>query len=215
MPKQTQRPRPLQVGGVGHGSQACDHDISLPVAFTQSNGTRTEGTFTVPIVQNSDLPGLIGLRSMQERKTILDMHTLKIHFLGPGDYDISPILPRGTESYQCELSPSGHIMLPCSRYAEIDREERGPIELVPTTWTEITAPFPVVIPELIPPPAEEGPPPLIDLSSDEGPPPLAGEPPDSSSDGPPGLVDSSSGDLIPRRAHLSGHNTDSSSQDSE
>jgi len=68
---------------------------------------------------------------MRERKTILDLHNLQIHFLGPADYDLSTNLPPGTESYQCELSPSGHMMLPCGRYAGVDREERGSLDTGP------------------------------------------------------------------------------------
>jgi hypothetical protein len=215
--EQTQRPRPLQVCGVGHGSQTCDFDRSLPVAFKQTNGTHTEGTLTFPVVQDSDLPGVFGLRAMQERRTILDMHTLKIHFLGPGNYNLNPSLPAGTESYQCELSPSGHIVLPCSRYSGIDRENEGPIGLVPTTWPEVSRSLDVNmttdrkqkldeawkrVQELKE--REQAPPP-VDIPVETS--PLVND--YSSSDGPPGLLDDPN-HLVPRLSP-----SDSSSQDRE
>jgi len=130
-PEQTKRDRPLHVSGVGNGSQECQFNVKLPVAFKQVDGRHSKGTFQIPTVPNSELPGLLGLQSMRERKTILDLHNLQIHFLGPADYDLSTNLPPGTESYQCELSPSGHMMLPCGRYAGVDREERGSLDTGP------------------------------------------------------------------------------------
>ena len=43
--------------------------------------------------------------------------TLKRHFLGEGDYDLHKGLPRGTADYQCEVAPSGHLVLPCCEYS--------------------------------------------------------------------------------------------------
>ena len=132
LPEQKKRDRPLHVSGVGNGTQECQFNVKLPVAFEQDNGTHTGGTFHVPLVPNSDLPGLLGLQSMRERRTLLDMNTLKIHFLGPGKYELSDVLPPGTESYQCELSPSGHMMLPCGKYTGVDKEERGSLDTGPS-----------------------------------------------------------------------------------
>ena len=60
---------------------------------------------------------------MRDRSAILDMHTLRLHFCGPGEYDLLSALPPGTESFQCELTPSGHLVLPCSEYPAAGREE--------------------------------------------------------------------------------------------
>ena len=92
------------------------------------DGTHSRGTFQIPVVNNSTLPGLLGLQPLRDRNAILDMKTLRLHFCGPGDYDLLPALPPGTESYQCELAPSGHLVLPCSEYAGVDREEAGSLD---------------------------------------------------------------------------------------
>jgi hypothetical protein len=59
---------------------------------------------------------------MRERNAILDMNTLQMHFVGQGQYDLPAVLPPGTESYQLETAPSGHLVLPCCEYAAADRE---------------------------------------------------------------------------------------------
>jgi hypothetical protein len=130
-PTQVKRDRPLNVSGVGNGSQACTHNCLLPVAFRRTDDAHSRGTFQVPVVPNSDLPGLLGLQSLRDRRAILDCTTLQLHFLGPGDCDLTTVLPPGTESYQCELAPSGHMVLPCGEYRGVDREERGRLDTGP------------------------------------------------------------------------------------
>jgi hypothetical protein len=140
------------------------------------------------------------------------MHTLKIHFLGPGNYNLNPSLPAGTESYQCELSPSGHIVLPCSRYSGIDREDDKN-----WNWPEVSRSLDVNmttdrkqkldeawkrVQELKE--REQAPPP-VDIPVETS--PLVND--YSSSDGPPGLFDDPD-HLVPRRSP-----SDSSSQDRE
>ena len=127
-PEQLRRDRPLNVSGVGNGSQECTHNCVLPIAMRRLDGTHSRGTFQIPVVNGSTLPGLLGLQSMRDRNAILDMKTLQLHLCGPGDYDLLPALPPGTESFQCELAPSGHLVLPCSEYAGVDREEAGSLD---------------------------------------------------------------------------------------
>ena len=89
------------------------------------DGTYSNGTFHVPILEgsNAHLPGLLGLQSMRDQNAILDTQTLRLYFCGPGKYDLNAVLPPGTESFQCELAPSGHIVLPCGEYFGADQEE--------------------------------------------------------------------------------------------
>ena len=73
---QRRRKQPLEVMGVGHGTQKCEYDMSLPIEMDRiGGGTSHQATFTTPIVGNgdgvSDLPGLLGFASMSGR-TLLD-----------------------------------------------------------------------------------------------------------------------------------------------
>ena len=92
------------------------------------DGTHSRGTFQIPVVGNSNLPGLLGLQSMRDRNAIFDMKNLQLHLCGPGDFDLFPVLPPGTESFKCEVAPSGHLVLPCGEYAGVDREEAGSLD---------------------------------------------------------------------------------------
>ena len=116
---------PGSVGNLGGGDWAREvakvamqHNRILPVAIRRIDGTHSRSTFQIPVVNHSTLPGLLGLQSMRDRNAILDMKTLRLHFCGPGEYDLSP----------CELAPSGHFVLPCSEYAGVDKDEAGSLD---------------------------------------------------------------------------------------
>jgi hypothetical protein len=111
------RQRPLKVSGVGAGSQSCEFDCKLPVAFKQAHGQAVSvGSVAMPTVSNSDLPGLLGLAALRKNRAILDFSILKLHFCGPGDYDLHRGMPPGADSFQCEMAPSGHLVIPCCEY---------------------------------------------------------------------------------------------------
>ena len=130
-PSYEKRPRPLQVCGVGNGSQECHYDCALPVAVrpgTQSSANL--GNLQVPAVSNSDLPGLLGLTALRNNRAILDFNTLRLHFCGPGDYELEREVPPGTDTYQLETAPSGHIVLPCCEYQKASTSSQHSLTLL-------------------------------------------------------------------------------------
>lgn len=150
-PVYEKRPRPLQVQGVGHGAQSCTHDVKLPIALKKSNGKGTAisaGIITAPSVSNSELPGLLGLTALRKNRAVLDFNTLELYFLGPGDYTLENATPPGTDKFQCELAPSGHLVLPCCEYQHSTISTDHSLTLV--TDTAVTPPRPDHVP---PPPA--------------------------------------------------------------
>ena len=114
MPKQQRRDRPLNVSGVGNGSQTCTHDCTLPISLVDLDGEPLRGTFTTPTVNDSSLPALLGLNTLIDRRAILDMTTMRLHFTGPGETTLN--LSPGSRTFQCHQAPSGHMMLPCCNY---------------------------------------------------------------------------------------------------
>jgi hypothetical protein len=116
-PTYEKRDRPLNVSGVGHGAERAVYDCTLPIALRRAEGEEaTVGTMTTPTITNSQLPGLLGLSALRKNRAILDLNTMRMHFTGPGNYDIERALPSGSQSYQCELAPSGHMVVPCCEY---------------------------------------------------------------------------------------------------
>ena len=70
----------------------------------------------VPAVDNSDLPGLMGLSALKKNRAVLDFNSLTLYFCGKDHYDLGAALPANTDKYQLETAPSGHLVLPCCEY---------------------------------------------------------------------------------------------------
>ena len=111
------------MSGVGNGSQACTHNAVLPIAMQQSTGEVSGGTFELPVVPNSQIPGLIGLASLVDKRGVLDLINKRLYFVGEGDCDLLAAMPPGTECYQLETAPSGHLILPMNKYEAYDTQE--------------------------------------------------------------------------------------------
>ena len=124
-PSQNKRTRPLSVMGVSNGNPTCTHDCTLRIAFFRGNDTTVTGSFTTPVVSESELPGLLGLKTMRNNRAVLDMVDLQLHVCGPADINLT--LPPGTKSFQLEISPSGHFVLPCTNFENIQRNPRNPL----------------------------------------------------------------------------------------
>ena len=126
-PKVQVRKQPMKVSGVGAGSQKCLNNYILPVALQSENYGPSIGTvYRTPAVENSDLPGLLGLQAMRDHRVVLDLQKLKMYFAGPGDYDMDKAFPPGTVSFALEVAPSGHLLLPCSNFANLSETQSVP-----------------------------------------------------------------------------------------
>ena len=110
----TQRTTPLNVGGVGHGSQMCHEDLQFPIALRRSDGALDDGTCTSPIIRDSHVPGLLGNAALKRERAIIDCGNNCIYFCGEGEIQI--VLPPGSKQYPLESSPSGHMLLPISEF---------------------------------------------------------------------------------------------------
>ena len=74
-PEQSNMERPLDIQGVGHGSQQCQWQMNCPIAIKNEAGETKLHKLTAPIVEGrggEDLPGLLGLRSLEHERAILD-----------------------------------------------------------------------------------------------------------------------------------------------
>ena len=100
------------MSGVGNGSQKCQYDCDLFVAIRPKG----QSSVKVPAVEDSDLPGLMGLTALKKNKAILDFNTLTLYFCSDTQYSLEKSLPEGTDQYQLETALSGHLVLPCCEY---------------------------------------------------------------------------------------------------
>ena len=121
VPRIVQRESPLQVGGVGRGAQQCKVDCNLPIMLTRQDGSMAGGTFTSPVVSQSGCPALLGLRSLQDNRAILDCQRKLLHF--PAEGEVTLVMPPGSETYQLEAAESGHLLLPCDAFSRTTAQQ--------------------------------------------------------------------------------------------
>ena len=111
--------KPLNVQGVGNGSQEAgsSQEVKFRVDCETTDGIT--GSFISPIVQNSELPPLLGLKSLRKCQAILDTAQQKLILPGPGGVQMkySP----GTLVLPLEMSESGHLILPLHPTTESDQ----------------------------------------------------------------------------------------------
>jgi hypothetical protein len=124
-PQQKPMTQTLKVAGVGRGTQDCNWKLELPIAVQQDNGTHLH-QLSSPIVEGDgeDLPGLLGLDSIERNRGILDTGDKKrLIFPGPGKVQI--ILPPGSIEIPLEKAPSGHLVMVIDAYEKLDRSKGG------------------------------------------------------------------------------------------
>jgi len=103
--------RPLKqeqnVRGVGQGSQRCTNEAAVPIALP--NGDRVE--YTAPIVPHSDIPALLGLKSLKMRRCVMDCYQGILYEIAPGtDYRL--YVPVGSKTHRLMEATTGHWLLP-------------------------------------------------------------------------------------------------------
>ena len=86
---------------------------------------RAEGHISISSVHNSKLPGLMGLNALIKNRALLDFRTQELYFLGPGDYDLTKAVPAGTDVFDLERAPSGHLVIPCCEYEGHNPQDHG------------------------------------------------------------------------------------------
>ncbi len=116
---------PLTIQGVGNGTQACNWKMTVPIAAPNRDGAAGLHTITTPIAEGygENLPGLLGVRSLEEAKAILDVDKRMLYFPGPGEVQI--ILPPGSLELPLGKVPSGHLAIIIDDYEKIAKRRGG------------------------------------------------------------------------------------------
>ena len=103
----------LGVEGVGSGVQEVTHGVRVPICLDAHN---SDTVYVSPVVPDSYIPGLLGLRSMEDKQSVLDMR-IPERKLYCGPVKIIP-LP-GCVVHQLEAAVSGHLILPCDNFGNV------------------------------------------------------------------------------------------------
>ncbi len=114
------RSSPLEVGGVGSGTQTCHNEITMQTAVRATDGAMTSGTYTAPVIPNSQCPALLGLRSLASNNAVLDMVDNRLILLPTG---AQLEIPTGAEIFNLERSQTGHLLLPVTEYDRLKRAQ--------------------------------------------------------------------------------------------
>ena len=110
------------MSGVGAGASKAHRAFHFPGAAVNVQGQVERIYFDAPIVDDSQIPPLWGLRSLRANRALIDCQGLKLHLLGPGDLRLN--LPPGSRSFPLELSDGGHLILPIGEFEKMRQQEK-------------------------------------------------------------------------------------------
>jgi hypothetical protein len=118
------RHKRMLVNGVGAGSAICDNEATYPVAVKFQNKPATEQSYKANIAEGvgSNLPAILGSKSMQDKDAVIVMRKGEefLAFPGKGGYKIqwSP----GTKLLPLTSAPSGHLVISCDNFDDLTQQ---------------------------------------------------------------------------------------------
>lgn len=112
-PRIQDKESPLEVGGVGKGTQKCFKELLIPTALRSSDGSVNGGTYTAPMIPKSACPALLGLKSLMSHRAVLDLSSKRL-ILMPEGSEIE--VPPQAEVLPLEQAETGHLLLPIDEY---------------------------------------------------------------------------------------------------
>ena len=110
----------MSVDGVGQNASSCHNAAVVPICM--SDGTTAH--FETPVITDSPVPALLGLESLERRRSIIDLVHGHLIELGPGGFKLN--LPPGSKIRQLQKTPTGHLMLPCTAWEQAKARGSGP-----------------------------------------------------------------------------------------
>ena len=116
-------PQARMVRGVGNGAQSARYEVNLTAGIEDTDGNFYEESYVAPCIENSGVPGLMGIQSLERNNALIRCRTGEIYFLGEGGCDIRPSL--GSRRFQMVKAKSGHWMLPVTRFRQSGAKTSG------------------------------------------------------------------------------------------
>lgn len=106
--------RPLGVEGVGNGTQTATQEATVTGVIQMPDGQTLPTKYTAPVIPDSEIPALLGLKSLKEKRAILDLVNNRLYLCGRGEPKF--VLPEDSVCLQLEPAASGHLLLPFSDF---------------------------------------------------------------------------------------------------
>ena len=108
-------PQPHPVSGVGNDTVHAHWQVEVPVVLPGGGKT----TYTCLYLEDSQCPALLGMRSLKETGTILDLRPGKMCMYSGDTSKIRIDVGKSKEVSVMDLEQGsgGHILLPCAQYA--------------------------------------------------------------------------------------------------
>ena len=110
------------VEGVGTGSSKITKRSIVPVCL--SNGL--QGTFESSVIEDSELPALMGLETLERNRAIIDVANKRLIYVGAGGYELK--LSPGSVTMLLEKVPSGHLLLPSAEWSALKPSTGKPLQ---------------------------------------------------------------------------------------
>lgn len=115
--------RALSVEGVGSGASTVDKEVTLPLCLMSGSVAQYHSN----VVSSSELPGLLGLVSLERNSAVIDIGHQRLIYPGPGGFEIK--LSPGSVMMALEKAESGHLLLPCSEWQNAKVKGSQPLAL--------------------------------------------------------------------------------------
>ena len=137
-PTQHPLPKPLRIQGVGNGHQECTHALRVPIAVPDGQGRAFIHTLEAPVVGGTgkDLPGLLGLKTIETLRGTLDTGKRRLLLPGLEGQVDSP----GTTEIPLEKAPSGHLVMVVDSYELVHPPRGGLADSSLTLHSHLPAP---------------------------------------------------------------------------
>ena len=108
--------------GVGKQASTATHVTSVPMGMADQGIVPDESfRYKATVISNSDVPALLGLRSMMASNTILDLRPGEMYMYtaeNPSALEVRrvPTKEHLVGRLKLAMAQSGHLMLPCSQF---------------------------------------------------------------------------------------------------
>ena len=107
--------QPVVVGGVGNGNNVAETGVRCRVGV---DGVAEQ--YEAPMIPGSSTPALLGIKTLKQRRALLDCFTGRLFLIGAGGYKLN--LSPGSRELELEASHSGHWLLPCTDWEKTRKQ---------------------------------------------------------------------------------------------